>query len=188
MIRLLIMLCIGWAVALPAYSQTAQADRAQWLSVSFEEINFASPVIAHATLTEELAARFVDALPKAWEEDMREDGFDPHTLLDLVDALPVNETLRKENNDYRLMVTKTERPQTNQTANYLIIRTEKARVPIPLMISSVAVNGIQYLIEDFQGKEKELAALVQAIQSTPPGRLYHATDALDNSWMEIRLE
>lgn len=169
-----------------AYSNT---ERQAWISVAFEEIDYAKPVIASASLPIQLGKAFINALPDKWRESIEEEGFDLAAIAEKAEALDPDASFIEETLSYRFAIKKVLKDApTNASANYLIVHSNRARVPIPLMVTSVAVRGIQFLIKEFQGKDAELTALIEEIRKMPPTVLYREEDALDQSWMEIRLE
>ncbi|MBZ0256152.1 hypothetical protein K8I31_08825 [bacterium] len=185
MIRLtfsIIVFCLGTIFAAAQDSLTPQ------LRVSFEEISSSSPIVSHATMTVSLAKAFVDAMPDKWNAEIKDSGFDLSTIITLVESLRVDDSIKNESERYRLSITKKNITPPSDAPGYLIIHSNKVRLPVPLVVTSVAVGAIQLAFREFKNKQAELTALVEEIKKSPKGMVYDMHDDYDGSWLRLSLE
>ncbi|MDP8242833.1 MAG: hypothetical protein P9L94_02045 [Candidatus Hinthialibacter antarcticus] len=179
----LVVFCTSSFIAAAQETPTSQ------LLVSFEEINSASPIVSHATMTVALAKAFVNAMPDKWSAEIKDSGFDLATITTLVESLRVDDSIENESEKYRLEVVKKNLPKdANAAPGYLVIHSNKLRLPVPLLVTSVAVGAIQLAFRDFKDKQAELTALVEEIKQSPKGMLYDQHDVYDGSWLRLSLE
>lgn len=163
--------------------------RQHWLTISLEEIDYAKPVIADATIPISLAEALLGALPPTWATEIREEGFQLQNLIAKARLLRTDESFVATTDSYEMTITKRARDvDPSQTPSYLVIQSPETRIPFPLMVTSVAVNGLQLLMKEFKGMDAELALFVEELKKTPPGLLYEEYDEMDDSWMKVMLE
>lgn len=174
--------CIASIIAAAQGAPTPQ------LRVSFEEIKSVSPIISHATMTVSLAKAFVDAMPDKWGAEIKDGGFDLSTIIPLVEALRIDDSIQNESDRYRLSITKKNITPPSDAPGYLIIHSNKVRLPVPLVVTSVAVGAIQLAFQEFKNKQAELRALVEEIKKSPKGMVYDMHDDYDGSWLRLSLE
>ena len=167
----------------------AQETSTPRLLVSFEEINSASPIVSHATLTVSLAKAFVNAMPENWSAEIKDSGFDLDAITMLVESLRDDDSIQSESGKYRLEVQKKKLPaNANDAPGDLVIHSNKLRLPVPLLVTSAAVGAIQLAFRDFKDKQAELTTLVEEIKQSPKGMLYDQHDDYDGSWLRLSLE
>lgn len=160
-----------------------------WLSVSFREVNTASPIVANATLPASLANAIVAAVPDKQREDAKEDGFDLEQLAARSQALKAGDRIHEASSRYEMNIVKTPAPDAGVSSpGYLIVQTDKIRVPVPLSVTSLAVGSIQYLFKDFKDKGAELTTLIEELRKMPTGMIYSHYDQYDNSYLKLSLE
>lgn len=178
----IIVFCIGTIIA------AAQGPPTPQLRVSFEEIRSSSPIVSHATMTVSLAKAFMDAMPDKWDAEIKDSGFDLSTIITLVESLRVDDSIKNESDRYRLSITKKNITPDSEAPGYLIINSNKVRLPVPLLVTSAAVGGIQLVFREFKNKQAELTALVEEIKKSPKGMVYDMHDDYDGSWLRLSLE
>ncbi len=167
----------------------AQETTTPRLHVSFEEISSVSPIVSHATLTVSLAQAFVKAMPDKWSAEIKDSGFDLGLITTMVESLRMDDSIQNESDRYRLEVTKQDFLYgPNDAPGYLVIHSNKLRLPVPLLVTSAAVGAIQLAFRDFKDKQDELTALVEEIKKSPKGMLYDQQDKYDGSWLRLSLE
>lgn len=166
----------------------AQETSTPQLCVSFEEISSASPIVSHATVTVSLAKAFVDAMPAKWNTEIKDSGFDLDAIVTLVESLRMDDSIKNESERYRLNITKKKVVSSSEAPGYLIIHSNKLRLPVPLLVTSAAVGAIQLAFRDFKDKQAELTKLVEEIKKSPKGMLYDQHDDYDGSWLRLSLE
>lgn len=183
-----ILLCFLLVLAPFSWADPASSSQ-EWLQIAFEEINYASPIVANASLTKPLADKFVKAMPPVWLTEIEDEGFNLPGLIQRVETMDKNAFVEAKTDSYHLKISKTDETiDSSDAPSYLVIETQDARIPVPLFVTSLAVNGLMYVVEEFKGMEQELSALVMELRTTPKRLLYEQTDAYDGSWMKVSLE
>jgi len=186
---LYLLIGIGWGNISFSPLSYSEEKETVWLYGKLQEVNSASPMVGEASFPLSLARAVLAAIPPKYLKNSKDAGFDIDTISQVVESMPKGEIFEMTQNDYKIAIHKGVVSATPVAKPYsLIIRNENIKLPVPLMITGMAVKVLQMAFKDFAGLDTQLTHVFEEVKNTPPGLLLKGEDKLMNEWLEIRLE